>query len=151
MTDPTHPLLWQARAYIYKHFADTAHPPTVDQTTDHFGLSRPEGETLFRELDRVHALFLEPGTLGIRIANPFSAVPTDFQVMAQGQSYWANCGWDALGIPAALHADATIEAACAQSGEPLNLTVKDGRLLPTDAVVHFLVPFARWYEDMIFT
>ena len=151
MTDPTHPLLWQARAYIYQHFADTAHPPTVDQVVDHFSLTRQAGEALFHELDRLHAFFLDPGTLNIRIANPFSAVPTDFRVHAQGQEYWANCGWDALGIPAALHADATIDAACAQSGEPLSLTVKDGRLLPTDAVVHFLVPFARWYEDMIFT
>ncbi|MBP7964981.1 MAG: hypothetical protein KBG20_21785 [Caldilineaceae bacterium] len=143
--------LWHARAHIYQHIADTAHPPTVDQVADHFGLSRSEGEALFQELDRVHALFLEPGTLDIRIANPFSAVPTDFRVTAQGRSYWANCGWDALGIPAALHADATIEATCAQSGDPLPLTVQDGRLLPTDAVVHFLVPFARWYEDMVFT
>ncbi len=143
--------LWQARAYIYQRFADTAQPPTVDQVAGHFGLTRQAGEALFHELDRVHAFFLEPGTLDIHIANPFSAVPTGFRVTAKGRSYWANCGWDALGIPAALHADATIQATCAQSGKPLALTVEDGRLLPTDAVVHFLVPFARWYEDMVFT
>jgi len=143
--------LWLARAYIYQQIADTARPPTVDQVAAYFGLSRSEGEALFQELDRVHALFLEPGTLDIRIANPFSAVPTDFRVTAGGRSYWANCGWDALGIPAALHADATIEATCAQSGDPLPLTVVDGQLVPTDAVVHFLVPFADWYADMVFT
>jgi hypothetical protein len=31
------------------------------------------------------------------------------------------------------------------------LTVQDGELAPTPAVVHFVVPFARWYEDMGFT
>ena len=151
MTQIEQDQLWQARAYIYQQFAAAARPPTVDQVADHFHLSRPEGEALFRELDRVHAFFLEPGTFEIRIANPFSAVPTDYRVTSQGRAYWANCGWDALGIPAALHADAQIETVCAQSGEPLHLAVQDGRLLPTDVVIHFLVPFAQWYEDMIFT
>ena len=150
MTQPVE-RIWRIRAYIYQHFADTARPPTVDQVADHFGLARPEADALFRELDRLHAFFLEPGTLDIRIANPFSAVPTDFRVHAQGQDYWANCAWDALGIPAALHADATIDAVCAQSGERLSLAVQGGRLVPTDAVAHFLVPFGEWYEDMVFT
>lgn len=143
--------LWQARAYIYQQIAETTHPPTVDQVADHFGLSAAQGAALFRELDRLHAIFLEPETLAIRMANPFSAVPTGFRVQALGRSYWANCGWDALGVPAALHADATIQATCAGSGDPLPLAVEDGQLVATDAVVHFLVPFADWYADMVFT
>lgn len=77
---------------------------------------------------------------------------TPFRVHANGRAYFANCAWDALGIPAALHADATIEAACAESNDPLPLAVDAGTVVtPATAVAHFLVPFRRWYDDMIFT
>lgn len=144
-------LLWAVRAFIYRNFAETAHPPTLREVVDHFGLGLGETEEIYRELDRLHAFFLEPGTLDIRIANPFSAVPTAFPVEANGKRYWANCGWDALGIPAALHADARITAACAFTGEPIHLEVRGDQLLPTTAVIHFVVSVSRWYEDMIFT
>ncbi|MBX3053744.1 MAG: hypothetical protein KF753_19855 [Caldilineaceae bacterium] len=144
-------LIWQVRTFIYRTFAETTQPPDIQATADRFHLSREEMEAVYGELERVHAFFLEPGTLDIRIANPFSAVPTDFVVEANGKRYWANCGWDALGIPAAMHTDAHITTTCAQSGAPIHFRVQDGRLAPTSAVVHFVVPFARWYEDMIFT
>jgi hypothetical protein len=144
-------LIWQVRTFIYHSFAETAQPPAVHGVAQHFQLSLAQVEEIYLELDRRHAFFLEPGTLEIRIANPFSAVPTNFQVEARGRIYWANCGWDALGIPAALHADARIEAACAHSGDSIILNVQDGELAPTEVVVHFVVPFARWYEDMVFT
>jgi hypothetical protein len=144
-------LLWSVRAFIYHRFAEKAQPPDLADVAHHFQLTPEQVEAIYLELDRRHAFFLEPGSLSIRIANPFSAVPTPFRVQARGNHYWANCGWDALGIPAALHADARIEGRCAYTDEPLILTVQDGELAPTSAVVHFVVPFARWYEDMTFT
>lgn len=153
---PTRPqksldLLWQVRTFIYRAFAETAQPPAVENVARNFQLSQEEVKEVYQALDQIHAFFLEPGTLDIRIANPFSAVPTGFSVEANGRTYWANCGWDALGIPAALHADAHIIANCSQSGNPIFFSVKDGVLAPTPAVVHFVVPFSSWYEDMAFT
>lgn len=144
-------LLWAVRAFIYRSFAENAQPPALRAVADRFGLGVEETKELYRELDRLHAFFLEPGTLDIRIANPFSAVPTAFPVEANGKRYWANCGWDALGVAAALHADARITAACAFTGESIHLEVRGDQLLPTTTVVHFVVPVSRWYEDMIFT
>jgi len=143
--------LWKVRGFVYRRFAEDARPPTVAQVAAELGLGADDAARVFRELDRRHAFFLDPGTLNIRIANPFSAVPTDFRVHANGRSYFANCAWDALGIPAALHANATIDAACAESGEPLPLTVAGGRVTPVTSFAHFLVPFRRWYDDMVFT
>lgn len=148
---PAPDLIWQVRTFIYRTFAETTQPPDMQEVARHFQISRQEAEAVYRELNSLHAFFLEPGTLDIRIANPFSAVPTDFLVEANGKRYWANCGWDALGIPAAMHADAHITTSCAQSGAPIHFSVQDGNLAPTSAVVHFVVPFSRWYEDMIFT
>jgi hypothetical protein len=75
-------LLWPIRTFIYRTFAETAQPPAIDAVAQHFDLSLAQVEEIYLELDRRHAFFLEPGTLEIRIANPFSAVPTNFPVEA---------------------------------------------------------------------
>ena len=143
--------IWNARTFVYRFFTEQTVPPTAEQTAAACGLSVEAAEAVYRELDRCHLVFLQAGTTGIRIANPFSAVPTAFRVHAAGKRYFANCAWDALGIPAALHSDARIDAACAGTGEPLTLTVSGGRVAGSPAVAHVLVPFARWYDDMVFT
>jgi hypothetical protein len=78
-------------------------------------------------------------------------VATSFNVRANGKTYFANCAWDSLGIPAALHTDAEIEAVCAQTGEPIYLRVSGGEVDSSDALAHFLVPFRDWYDDLTFT
>jgi hypothetical protein len=144
-------LLWQVRAFIYSRFAETTRPPTLEEAARHFDLNMEEAATLYRELHDRHALFLEPGTLNIQMANPFSGIPTDFRVHTNGKTYFANCAWDMLGIPAALHSEALIEAVCAESREPIRLEVRDGKVQAGEVKIHFLLPFARWYEDMAFT
>ncbi len=143
--------LWAARAFIYQHFVETARPPSVAETAAHFQITAEEAAGLYRQLHERHAIFLDPGTLTIRIANPFSGVPTPFIVRACGQRYYANCAWDALGIPAALHSDARIETEYAEDHAPLTLTVQNGAVTHPGAVAHLLVPFHRWYEDMAYT
>lgn len=144
--------IWNVRAQIYAHFVATARAPLAADLARHFGRPVGEIEAALGALDAQHALFLEPGTHTIRIANPFSAVPTGFEVEAFGRNYWANCAWDAFGIPAALHApEAVIRAQCAHSGAPLTLRLAGGEVVCAEEVIHFLVPFDRWYEDMVFT
>ena len=145
-------LLWQVRAFIYSQFADTARPPSVEMTARQFDINEEEAATLYKGLHDRHAILLEPPALEIRMANPFSGVPTDFQVHTNGKTYFANCAWDMLGIPAALHQDdAVIEAACAESREPIQLELRGGIVQPEDVRIHFMLPFASWYDDMAFT
>ncbi|MGE5249329.1 MAG: organomercurial lyase [Bacteroidota bacterium] len=151
-------LIWEVRAFIYAWFADRTQPPRAEDTAQHFGLAPEQAGALYRELHERHAIFLEPGTLSIRMAFPFSGVPTDFRVRANGKTYYANCAWDMLGIPAALHSEAAIHAVCAESGEPLGLEVRQDRvavLAPTgggsQVKIHFAVPFSRWYDDLVHT
>ncbi len=144
-------LLWEVRAFVYQQCAAGARPPSVEEAAGHFHVGTDEAAAAYNELHRRHALFLEPGSSRIRMANPFSAVPTQFHVRAEGQDYWANCAWDALGISAALHADAVIETQCANSRHPIVLSVEHGRVTDHGERVHFLVPFRRWYEDLPFT
>ena len=85
------------------------------------------------------------------MAHPFSGVPTPFRVEIGERSYWANCAWDALGIPAALAADARIAAVHAEDGAAAALAVEGGRVRGHGEVVHVLQPFRRWYDDLVFT
>lgn len=148
MTDT---LLWQIRHFIYSHLVDTTLPPSVDETARHFNISIEETGALYKELADHHAIFLEPETYTVRMAWPFSAIPTDFKVRANGKTYFANCAWDMLGIPAALHSDTTIEAVCTESNETVQLQIKNGQVSDSSPLVHFLLPFSRWYDDLVFT
>jgi hypothetical protein len=149
MTDDA--LLWKVRHFVYAHFSDTTHAPTVDETAHHFNISIEEASALYKELHNRHAFFLEPETLTIRMANPFSGIPTDFKVHSNGKTYYANCAWDMLGIPAALHCDAIIEAVFTESNESVQLEILDGKVTNGELLIHFPLPFARWYDDLVFT
>lgn len=165
-------LLWQTRHFVYQHFADTTHAPSVDETAAYFNISVEEATDYYKELHNRHALFLDLDSMTVRMANPFSGIPTDFKVHANGKTYYANCAWDMLGIPAALHTDALIEAVCTESNEVVKLEIKNGDVILRDAsrpegsppptsetlrsaqsdmLVHFPLPFARWYDDLVFT
>jgi hypothetical protein len=149
--------IWDVRAFVYQYFAETTRAPSVDDAARHFNISNEEAGEIYRELGDRHAFFLEPGTLNIRMANPFSGIPTDFKVHANGKTYFSNCAWDMLGIPAALHCDAVIDTVFTESNEQVQLEIRDGQffapaaVLGGDLLVHFPIPFARWYDDLVFT
>ena len=156
-------LLWQIRHFVYQHFAETTHPPSVDESALHFNISIEDAGEYYKELNNRHAFFLEPDTLSIRMAWPFSAVPTDFKVHANGQTYYANCAWDMLGIPVVLRSDAVMEAICTESNEAVKLEIRNGQIHAqgnrtaaengggSRLLVHFPLPFTRWYDDLVFT
>jgi hypothetical protein len=112
----------------------------VDTTVAAFALTHEDAASAYEALHTRHAFFLNPGTHDILMANPFSGVETPFHVYANRKIYFANCAWDSLGIPATLHCDADVKAACAQSGDPITLQVRDGQVSESDVLVHFLVP-----------
>jgi hypothetical protein len=142
---------WTVRHHIYRQIVERERPPTVAETAAQLGMAPEAARAAFDRLHERHAIFLDPTSREIRIANPFSAVPTAFRVRTAGHGYWANCAWDALGIAAALARDVRIEAEDAASGEPIELSVGDGRLRHRDEIVHFAIPFRRWYDDLITT
>jgi len=65
--------------------------------------------------------------------------------------YFANCAWDALGVPAALHKPAMVHSRCEQSGEMLDLDLGLDGPGANDWLFHCQVPAARWWDDIVFT
>ena len=141
--DPT------VRLAVYRAFVDSGRAPTPVELAATLGAHVPEVEAALRRLAEAHALVLAPGSPYIWMAAPFSAIPTPFDVTVGDRRYFANCIWDALGVPACLHEDATIRTTCPDCAEPLALGVREASLdAPTGALLHFAVPAARWWEDI---
>ncbi len=136
---------------IYRHFADTGEAPAAGAIAERLGVATAEVEKSYGELRAARVLFLEPDGAQIRMAPPFSGIPTDHVVEVGERRYFANCAWDALGIPAALHAPAVVHSHCAQTGEPLRLEVPITGPSESGWVFHSLVPAARWWKDLVFT
>jgi hypothetical protein len=144
-------IIWDIRSFVYRHFEETTRPPSIGEVASRFALTHEAAAWAYEELHRRHALYVRPGTHEILMANPFSGIESRFRVHASGRMYFANCAWDSFGIPAALGADAQIEAACAQTGEPIRLRVSRQQVGDSGALVHFLIPFRDWYQDLVST
>jgi Alkylmercury lyase len=149
--DAMDPQALKVRNLTYTMFVDLGRAPTADEVAAAAGLSRPEVETDWRTLHHAHALVLNPATTEIRMANPFSAVPTAYRVRAAGRWWYGNCAWDALGICAALHVDGEVEASCPDCGEAIALELRGQRVDDERLVFHCLVPAANWWKDIVFT
>lgn len=104
----------------------------------------------WERLHDAHALVLDADRRRILMANPFAATPTPHRVSAAGRWWYANCAWDAFGIGAALRVDARIESSCPHCAERIVIDVKDEEPVQP-AAVHFVVPAARWWDDIGFT
>lgn len=102
-------------------------------------------------LHAAHAIVLDAHTREPWMALPFSAVPTPFQVEGAGRSWFANCAWDAFGIPLLLGVDAVITTRCQDCDGPIVYRVEDGRLADAHGVVHFAVPASKWWDNIGFT
>jgi hypothetical protein len=140
------------RNEVYGSFVRTGNTSSPEETAAALGLDPDDVQDAFRRLHDAHALVLEPGTTGVRMLNPFSAVETPHRVHANGRDWYGNCAWDALGIPAALHADGVVESVCPDCGEALELEVRNGELIRgTHLLVHFVVPARHWWNDIGFT
>ena len=138
------------RNSTYRRFVELGRAPSAAEVADVAAMSETAVREGWQRLHDAHALVLD-GAGEIAMANPFAARPTPFVVEADGRSWYANCGWDAFGIGAALRVDTTIHAECADCHAPIDITVTDGRPDRTDLFFHVPVPAASWWNDIGYT
>ena len=139
------------RNHVYHRFVETQRAPSSDDVARELELTRDEAEAALRRLHDAHALVLEPDRPALLMLNPFSCVPTPYRVRAADSWWYANCGWDAFGILAALGADGRVSSSCPDCAEPIEIDVRDGRPTTDEHVFHVLVPAAKWWDDIVFT
>jgi len=141
----------QVKLAIYRHFAETGRRPSPKEVAGHIGSDEGQVLEAYPRLRAMRLLVLEPDGTSIRMASPFSGVPTQHVVLVGGVEYFANCAWDALGIPAALHQAGEVHSLCGQSGERLRLKVGPDGPEPSTWLFHCLVPASKWWDDIVFT
>lgn len=139
------------RNTTYSMFVERGRAPTASDVGERLNCGRVEVVEGWRRLHDAHALVLNQHTDEIRMANPFSAVPTAYRVQAAGRSWFANCAWDAFGICAALHVDGAFDTSCPDCGDPIAVRVVDQRSDDESLLFHCLVPASRWWNDIVFT
>jgi hypothetical protein len=141
----------QVKLAIYRHFAETGRRPSPPEVAGRAGTDVAGVLDAYPRLRAQRVLALEADGTSIRMAPPFSGVPTQHVVSAGGVQYFANCAWDALGVPAALRRPGVVRSRCEQSGEPLHLDVGLEGPGPSTWLFHCLVPAAKWWNDIVFT
>ena len=141
----------QLRNLTYGLFADLGRGPTAAEVAGAAASSVDDVLAGWMRLHDAHALVLNEAGSEIRMANPFSAVPSAYRVVANGRSWYANCAWDAFGVCAALQCDGRIETSCPDCGDPIGISVEDQRPDDETLLFHCLVPASEWWEDIVYT
>jgi hypothetical protein len=137
------------RTAIYRSFIDEGRAPVAAEVATMVSTTPKLVEDSFHRLHDAHLIVLAPGSHYIWMVNPFSALPTAYKVTTSGdKTFWGNCIWDGLGILVLLGSDGTVTGLCADCGDELYVTIRDGALVPADHIVHFSVPARRWWDDI---
>jgi hypothetical protein len=138
------------RVHVFRRTADTGLVPSPQEIASDLTLPVESVHASLGRLAEGRVVVLSPSSPAIWMANPFSAVATDFRVAARGRTYYGNCIWDALGIPALLGTDGVIDTACGDCGSPMRVEVRGGAV-HGDGMVHFAVPARQWWVNIGFT
>jgi len=142
----------EVRLSVLQVAAETTEVPNASEVARHLGRPAPDVIDAFRQLGESHVYVVEPDDPSrLRMANPYSAVPTAFRVEVVGRLYFGNCVWDSLGIISLLGGDGGVLTPCPDCQELQELEVKGRRLQGADGVVHFSVPARHWWDDIIHT
>jgi len=140
----------EVRHHVYDYVTREGLPPTIAETSSALSHSPGEVRDSFQRLADGHILVLQKQSGEILMANPFSGVPTPFLVRVGDRSYYGNCIWDAMGIPAMLKQDGVIETSCGCCSTAMNLKVMNGSIDEAHGIAHFAIPAAHWWDDIVF-
>lgn len=141
----------RVRREVYDTIMTTGRAPSVAAMASLISVPLDDVQRALQRLGDAHMVVLQPSSGELLMAAPFSAVPTSFPVESGGVSYWGNCIWDALGVPAMLGQDAVIQAACPDCGEAMEVSVRLGSLQPAEGIIHFAIPARHWWDNIVYT
>jgi DNA-binding GntR family transcriptional regulator len=81
----------RVRNHVYRRFVELGRALRLDELATELRLSEEETRAALNRLHEAHALVLERDRAGIRMLNPFSAIPTPHRVHGGGRWWFANC------------------------------------------------------------
>ena len=140
----------EIRQFVFNHFIEIGRAPSIEETSADIDISNQQTISFFKQLAEDHIIVLEKDGQ-IRMALPFSNIPTQYKVVSGDRSWWASCAWDALGIPALTGLDSQFEVSCPDCDGQIKIMVESGKLSGDNGVIHFVVPAMNWWDDVIYT
>lgn len=138
------------RLFVYREMIRGGRCPTVAEMGESLKVPSKSVRASLSRLSASHAFMMQEDGELWRVA-PFSAIPTAFPVTVGRRSWFGNCIWDALGIPAMLGKSARIGASCGCCNLAMPIEVRDGKLRAGPGIIHIAVPAREWYKDVAFT
>lgn len=130
------------RRYILTQYPLQGRAPNCREIEEALGLTGTEVQTILRRLHKLDIIYLEPGCFEVRLAYPFSSVPTrhvvKFEDWPKAKPVYAQCAVDGLGIPFMFGRDLSVASSCAHCSEPITLEVRNRMIVthkPTETVV----------------
>ena len=142
---------WAVRSAVYDRFTRRGAAPTIGELATLVNGTETQVVTALRVLGEAHEVAPTSAGDGVWMANPFSGVPTAYRVETPHMTCYANCAWDAFGVPAILATDGWTRIHCAESGEEMEFGVREGRLHGDHGVIHLVTPPRDAWVDIGFT
>jgi Alkylmercury lyase len=139
------------RTVVYRHFATTGQSPMLDAMRETIGATSEQVRDGYRRLYAKRMLVPAGDFASIRMAPPFSGVPTQHRATVNGTEYFANCAWDAFGVVAALGGTGSVLSRCEHTLEPLTLHLTPDGPPASGWLFHCVVPASEWWNDIVFT
>ncbi len=141
----------ELHAAILQHVIAHGVAPEPEALAARFGASVEGIVAALRALADDHGVVLHPHAPRIWIIHPFSLAPTGFLLRAGDREWWGNCAWCALGAASLLARDVTVTTTLGANGRQVDVRIRGGRLLDTGYVVHFPVPMAQAWDNVVYT
>ncbi len=131
------------RQYILTQYPLLGRAPGCQKIATALGLNEPgDVRAILERLHELDLLYLDSDSREIRLAYPFSTVPTThlvwFRDWPAAKPVYALCAIDALGIPFMMDRDVSIESSCAYCATPVAVNVRDRSIescMPAETVV----------------
>jgi hypothetical protein len=137
--------------HIVRNFVECGCAPAIADLAHALAESPREVRVALEALEELHGVVLQPTTREIWVAHPFSAAPTNFWIESGAQGWWANCAWCALGAVTLIGGTGTITTTIGAESKQVVLHIENGGLEESGLYVHFPIPMARAWDNVIYT
>ena len=137
--------------FIITSFLDNEKPPLVSDVASRFGVDLEAARQGLLALAEYHGVVLHPESDEVWVAHPFSAAPTTCIVLSGDKKWWGNCAWCSLGVMYLAGGTSTLLTRTGAINDEVSISVKNGKLIDKNFVVHFPVPMQKAWDNVIYT
>jgi len=140
--------------FILRAMVADGRAPHYTEIARAFGIAPDAGRQLVRDLMSAGLpCWLHPDTDLIASFPPFNNLPTQYQLVVDGARKWyAQCGLEALAACWTFPGKSVrVEAPCLDCAEPIEITVRDGRVesaRPDGIRAYVALPAREWRANL---